>query len=73
MKQKLFGLFIFAIAFAGIVHSQTDIRKVDFKNFTFQPHCAGDQTQKVTVKKRRIFQRNRRRRLYRQILFQRVG
>ncbi len=50
MKQKLFGLFIFAIAFAGIVHSQTDIRKVDFKNFTFQPYCAGDQTQNVKVK-----------------------
>ena len=27
-----------------------DIRKVDFKNFTYEPQCAGEDTQKVTVK-----------------------
>jgi hypothetical protein len=26
------------------------IRKVDFKNFTYEPYCAGDETEKVTVK-----------------------
>jgi hypothetical protein len=28
-----------------------DIRKVDFKNFTYEPQCAGEDTQKITVKK----------------------
>lgn len=26
------------------------IRKIDFKNFTYEPFCAGDETTKVTVK-----------------------
>jgi hypothetical protein len=26
------------------------IRKVDFKNFTYEPYCAGEETEKVTVK-----------------------
>jgi hypothetical protein len=28
-----------------------EIRKVDFKNFTYEPNCAGEDTQKITVKK----------------------
>lgn len=30
--------------------AQTDIRKVDFENFTYEPSCAGEETTKVTVK-----------------------
>ena len=26
------------------------IRKIDFKNFTYEPHCAGEESEKVTVK-----------------------
>jgi hypothetical protein len=29
---------------------QADLRKVDFKNFTYLPHCIGDTPQRVTVK-----------------------
>ncbi|MEP6902334.1 MAG: hypothetical protein ABJA66_11325 [Actinomycetota bacterium] len=31
--------------------TQGEIRKVDFKNFTFEPNCTGEDTQKITVKK----------------------
>jgi hypothetical protein len=31
-------------------NAQSDIRRVDFKNFTFEPFCASDETEKVTVK-----------------------
>jgi len=31
--------------------STNEIRKVDFKNFTYEPTCAGEGTKKVTVKK----------------------
>lgn len=30
--------------------AQTDIRRVDFQNFTYEPSCAGEDTTKVTVK-----------------------
>lgn len=37
---------------AGTAKAQTDqqIRGVDFKNFTYQPDCAGEESKKVTVK-----------------------
>ena len=37
---------------AATAKAQTDqqIRSVDFKNFTYQPDCAGEDTKKVTVK-----------------------
>lgn len=38
-------LFVAASAFA-----QGGIRKVDFRNFTYEPSCAGEDTTKVTVK-----------------------
>ena len=34
----------------GKAEASQDIRKVDFKNFTYEPQCAGEGTQKVTVK-----------------------
>jgi len=30
--------------------AQADIHGVDFKNFTYHPHCAGDDTQTIRVK-----------------------
>lgn len=49
MKNILMGLIVLGIACVFSVNAQTDIRKVDFKNFTFEPFCVGDQPQKVTV------------------------
>lgn len=31
--------------------AQNEIRKVDFKNFTYEPYCAGEDAAKITVKK----------------------
>jgi len=39
----LLGLSVFSFA-------QTDIRQIDFKNFTFEPFCVGEEAQKITVK-----------------------
>ena len=50
MLQKL-TFVIFAILTLTIFSfAQSDIRKVDFNNFTFEPSCAGEETKKVTVK-----------------------
>ena len=39
------------VVFLGLnVFSQADIRKVDFRNFTYLAYCAGEETEKVTVK-----------------------
>ena len=38
------------LAVAGITTAQNGIRSIDFKNFTYQPYCAGDETQTITVK-----------------------
>lgn len=40
---------VLAAAFAT-TSAQTDIRKVDFKNFTYSPSCTGEKPEKVTVK-----------------------
>lgn len=34
---------------AASAFTQSDIRKVDFQNFTYEPSCAGEETTKVTV------------------------
>jgi hypothetical protein len=39
----LFGLNLVSLA-------QTDIHKVNFKNFTYRPYCAGEEPEKITVK-----------------------
>jgi hypothetical protein len=48
MKKLLF-LFVL-ILFARSAFGQSDIHSVDFKNFTYHPHCAGEETQTITVK-----------------------
>ena len=46
-----FPLFFALIVFlAPAFSAQNAIRTVDFKNFTYQPHCAGDEPQTITVK-----------------------
>lgn len=50
MLQKIL-LAVFAVfSMTTFSFAQADIRKIDFKNFTFEPGCAGEETQKVTVK-----------------------
>lgn len=40
-----------AIIFLSLnVFAQADIHKVDFRNFTYQPHCAGEEIQNIAVK-----------------------
>ncbi|MFL6467621.1 MAG: hypothetical protein ACJ72Z_06660 [Pyrinomonadaceae bacterium] len=48
--QRFFILLSLLIFAAGACQAQSDIRKVDFKNFTYRPHCAGEETQTLTVK-----------------------
>ena len=36
--------------FAAGVRAQADIRSVDFRNFTYNAHCASDDTTRITVK-----------------------
>lgn len=48
MKYLLRGFLLTMISIP--IFAQGDIRKVDFKNFTYLPHCAGEETQKLTVK-----------------------
>jgi hypothetical protein len=43
------SVFLLVICFAP-GFAQTDIRNIDFKNFTYHPHCAGEETETITVK-----------------------
>lgn len=44
-------LLFFVLFMSAVVSSaQSDIRKIDFKHFTYHPHCASDETQTLTVK-----------------------
>ena len=49
MKGTLLIVGLFLILNA-VVFGQADMRKVDFKNFTYEPFCAGEDKQEVTVK-----------------------
>src|SRR5438445_13218141 len=49
MKSSIF-LFATLIFLGPNVFGQADTHKVDFRNFTYQPYCAGEETQKITVK-----------------------
>ncbi|HTH50499.1 MAG TPA: hypothetical protein VL501_01115, partial [Pyrinomonadaceae bacterium] len=48
MRSFLFTAFLLAASSA--VFAQGDIHKVDFKNYTYEPSCAGEDTTKVRVK-----------------------
>ncbi|HQU83526.1 MAG TPA: hypothetical protein PKY59_10390 [Pyrinomonadaceae bacterium] len=47
-KILLLSVFIFVLNLMAF--AQSDIRKVDFQNFTYEPYCAGEETEKITVK-----------------------
>jgi hypothetical protein len=49
MKQIVLAL-VFVVAAVVVVFSQNDIRRIDFKNFTYRAHCISDTAQDVTVK-----------------------
>lgn len=50
MLKKVILCLSFVSIFAVSSFAQGDIRKVNFKNFTYYPYCAGEDTEKVTVK-----------------------
>jgi hypothetical protein len=50
MKQKFFFTILLTLLFSTAAFTQSGIQKVDFKNFTYLPYCAGEDPQKVTVK-----------------------
>ena len=43
-------LIALLFAMGSAVNAQTGIRSIDFKNFTYEPLCVGDEARKVTVK-----------------------
>lgn len=48
--KNLLILFCTILFFSASVFAQTDIKKVDFKNFTYQPDfCGGENNRKITV------------------------
>jgi len=49
MKCIVIALFVLSISVAS-VRAQSDIRKIDFKNFTYLADCISETPQKVTVK-----------------------
>jgi len=45
------GIISFAISiFAASAFAQSDVRKVDFRNFAYMAYCLGDKPQRITVK-----------------------
>lgn len=56
MISKLFISTALIIIASIAVSAQGDIRKVNFQNFTYMPYCAGEEPEKVTVKKGEFFE-----------------
>ncbi len=48
--NKLFYIGIAFLLMSMSVFAQSDIRKVNFKNFTYHPYCVGEETVKITVR-----------------------
>jgi hypothetical protein len=49
MRSTIASVILLVASSYGIF-AQADIHKVDFKNFTYSPYCAGEELKKVTVK-----------------------
>lgn len=49
------GTALIVLSAAAAAVGQADIRKIDFKNFTYDAYCASDTTEKVTVKDGEFF------------------
>ena len=48
----LFAALIAAVAITSLGQNSSRIRKTDFKNFTYPAYCAGEQSEKISVKNR---------------------
>ena len=48
--KKIISAFLFLIALSVAVFAQRDVKDIDFSTFTYEPFCAGEDSQKVTVK-----------------------
>lgn len=49
-KKLIFITLVTLISTSAVLAQKNGISKVDFKNFTYQPYCAGEKATKVTVK-----------------------
>lgn len=51
-KNILYALMtlICCVSGATLASAQTDIKTIDFKNFTYEPFCVGEKPEKITVK-----------------------
>ncbi len=49
MKKTLQILLFTNLIFVAFTFAQTDIKKIDFKNFTYQPGCGNSQPRSLTV------------------------
>lgn len=56
MKKTLQILLFLNIAFIGSASAQSDIKEVDFNNFTYQPYCGNAEPQTMTVTKGLFFE-----------------
>jgi hypothetical protein len=55
--MKNFILFHLFIAFFCLsLNAQTNIRQIDFNNFTYEPYCVGDEAKKISVKNNEFFE-----------------
>lgn len=48
--KKILLASLFLMSLNLIAFAQKDIKDVDFSNFTYEPYCAGEDKQKITVK-----------------------
>jgi hypothetical protein len=48
--KSVYLIIISVVLFVAPATAQGDIHGVDFKNFAYQPYCAGDEVQRFTVK-----------------------
>lgn len=47
---------VLVVGFVGVVAQSGDIRQIDLRNFTYEPFCAGDDVETVTVKDGEFFE-----------------
>ncbi len=48
--KKIISVVLFLIAINVVAFAQSDVKDIDFNNFTYEPFCTGEESQKVTVK-----------------------
>jgi hypothetical protein len=56
--KNIILLSLFVFIFSSAVFSQNGIRDVDFRNFTYQPYCAGpgEETRNITIKNGQFYE-----------------